>query len=139
MGWPHAIDELRAADVMHRHLSALPADTSVDAVRAYFAESASRRLAVITDDGRFLGSLDRDALPDDAPGSAAAAGYAADTPIVGPQTPAVRARALALAASSSRLPVVDATGRLVGIVAVNHLRDGFCGLPAAEAGSPPPA
>jgi CBS domain-containing protein len=32
-----------------------------------------------------------------------------------------------MALASSRLPVVDPGGRLVGIIAINSRRDGFCG------------
>lgn len=40
---------------------------------------------------------------------------------------AAAARDAALAEPSARMPVIDVDGTLVGIVAINYARDGFCG------------
>jgi CBS domain-containing protein len=111
---------------MHRRITALPASATVGELRAYFAESTSHKLALLVDGERYVGSLGADAL-DGAPDSAAAGGYAERGETVLPDVPGDVARERAMAMSSSRLPVVDAGGRLVGIIAINSRRDGFCG------------
>ena len=120
------IDGLTAGDLMHRRITTLPASSTVGELRAYFAESSSHKLALLVDGDRYAGSIEPPAL-DGAPDSAPAAALAARGDTVQPDVPAGIARERALAMPSSRLPVVDATGRLVGIIAVNHRRDGFCG------------
>ena len=120
------VDGLTAADLMHRRLTTLPAGTTVGELRRYFAESTSHKLALIVDGERYVGSVAADAVGDAAL-DVAAADIARREPVVREDSPAVDAEAAALADPSDRLPVVDADGRLVGIVAINHARDGFCG------------
>jgi CBS domain-containing protein len=122
------VDGLTAADVMHRRLTSLPASTTIRELREYFAASASRRLALIVDGERYVGSIHATALdrgPDDDGG--ALADHARPEPAIHPAAPAREARDLALADPSQRLPVVDETGALVGVVAINRGRTGFCG------------
>ncbi|HEY6762512.1 MAG TPA: CBS domain-containing protein [Baekduia sp.] len=121
------VDGLTAADVMHRQLTSLPASTTVGELRAYFASSASRRLAVVVDGERFVGSIVAAAIPDGVAGHAAAADFVAQDPTVHPSAPAQAARDLAIEQDSLRLPVVDDAGTLVGIVAITKDRRGFCG------------
>jgi Mg/Co/Ni transporter MgtE len=120
------IDGATAGDLMHRRITALPASASVGELRAYFAESTSHKLALLVDGERYAGSLEAEAL-DGADDSALASQFAERGETVAPETPADAARERALAMASSRLPVVDAGGVLVGIIAINHRRDGFCG------------
>jgi len=120
------VDGLTAADLMHRRLTTLPAATTVGELRAYFAESTSHKLALIVDGERYVGSVAADAVGDAAE-DLSAARLAQPGPVVRADAPAAEAEAAALADPSSRLPVVDADGRLVGIVAINRARDGFCG------------
>lgn len=120
------VDGLTAADLMHRRLTTLPATTTVGELRAYFAESTSHKLALIVDGERYVGAVSADALGD-TPDGLLAAQLAQPEPAVRPDAPAADAEAAALADPSDRLPVVDAEGQLVGIVAINHARDGFCG------------
>jgi len=115
-----------AADLTHRRITTLPASATVGEMRAYFAESTSHKLALLVDGERYVGSLEASAL-DGAPDSALAAELAARGDTVEPDVPAALAREQAMAMASSRLPVVDADGRLVGIIAINSRRDGFCG------------
>ena len=115
-----------AADLMHRRITTLPASATLGELRAYFAESTSHKLALLVEDERYVGSLVADAL-DGAPESDAAGGFAERGETVLPDVPADLARERAMAMASSRLPVVDADGRLVGIIAINSRRDGFCG------------
>ena len=115
-----------AADLMHRRITTLPASATVGEMRAYFAESTSHKLALLVDGERYVGSLAASSL-DGAPDSALASELAARGDTVEPDVPAALARERAVAMASSRLPVVDADGRLVGIIAINSRRDGFCG------------
>jgi CBS domain-containing protein len=120
------VHDATAADLMHRRITTLPASATVGELRAYFQESTSHKLALLVDGERFVGSLERTAL-DGAPDSDAAGTYASPGETVAPDLPADAARDRAMAMGSSRLPVVDADGRLVGIIAINSRRDGFCG------------
>lgn len=56
-------DDLTVRDVLHATLSTLDATATVADARAYFAASTSRRLAFVTDDGRYVGSLTRRTSP----------------------------------------------------------------------------
>lgn len=127
MTWPTHVDDLKAADVVHRHLSTLPGDSTVADLTAYFATSSSRRLAVLADGPQFIGSIEPDDLNEAGNPSAPAVAYASRDRVIDPEAPATAARELALAEASRRLPVVDRTGQLVGVVAITRDLDGFCG------------
>ena len=121
------VDGLTAADVMHRRLTSTPATATVGELREYFGFSTSRRLALVVDGERFLGALTPEDLAADADAGAAVAAYVRAVPSAAPADAAADARDTALATPSRRLPVVDATGALVGVVAINKDCDGFCG------------
>ena len=118
---------LTAADVVHRHASTLAASATVGEVREYFAASASRRLAVLVDDGRYVGAVAVDSLPADADPAGDAAAYAVSEPTIGPDRSAEEARDVALDYPSRRVAVVDDAGALVGVVAIDELLVKFCG------------
>lgn len=125
-----AVDEaehLTAAEVVHSRHSPLPGSSSVADVRAWFAASEHREIALLADDGMYAGSLLRDDLAGDVDPQRRAGDLARSAPTVSPQAPALRARELALAAPARRLPVVDDVGRLVGVVAITPDLRGFCG------------
>ena len=125
-----SLDEITGLDataIMHQRMSSLPASVTVGEVRAYFAESSSRQLAVLTDGDRYVGSLGASALPEAADDAALAAQFAARGTTVPPTAPADKARDLALAEPSKRLAVVDDEGRLLGIVAIDTTLTRFCG------------
>jgi CBS-domain-containing membrane protein len=121
------VDGLTAADLVHGRSSTLPGTSTVGELRAYFAESSSRQLAVLVDRDRFVGSVGRGELPDDVEASAAGADFADRGPVIEASRAAREARDAALATPSARVAVVDTGGALVGVVALNHRRDGFCG------------
>jgi CBS domain-containing protein len=77
---------------------------------------------VLVDGERYMGAIAASAIPD----ASASLDYATLEPTIHASAPAEVARDLALRQASLRLPVVD-EGRLVGIVAINARRDGFCG------------
>ena len=79
------------------------------------------------DDRRYVGSVSAEDLPEDAEPSAPARDLVQAGPTIKPSAPAQQARDAALESASARLPVVDEHGALVGVVAINHARDGFCG------------
>jgi CBS domain-containing protein len=127
MTWPENLEALTAADVMHRRLTSLPAETTVGEMRDYFAESASRKLALLADGGRYTGAVERSALPEDAEAGQPGAAYAGSHPTVKPDADATYARNLGLELPSLRVPVVSESGELLGIVAITRGRDAFCG------------
>jgi CBS domain-containing protein len=122
-----AVDGLTVEAVMHAQPSALPASATIGDVRDYFAESASRRLALLVDEeGVFAGSLTPAQL---SPGDPArpAVEVAERGPTVTPGEPAVTGRDVALQTDIRRVAVVDDGGHLVGVVAVTGDLQSFCG------------
>ena len=119
---------LTAADVVHRKFSALPADTTIGAVREWFAASTSRRMAFLADAERYVGSLSRDDVAGDIlDPNAPAADVSHAGPTVLPDAPASEGEQLALRTDARRVPVVDRDGRLLGVVSVTEDRQAFCG------------
>lgn len=120
-------DGRTARDLVHVRMSSTPASATVADVRAFFAGSANRRLAVLADeDGRVAGVL----VPADvvaADPSEPARGHARNGPTVAADAPAAVARDAALATDTRRIPVVEADGTLVGVVAVDEHERYFCG------------
>jgi CBS domain-containing protein len=123
---------LTVADVTHSRFKALPATATVAEVREWFAASDSRRLALFVDDDRYVGSL----VPEDLAGAGDPARPAAELAkrgtTVSPEDPAKRGEELALGSGTLRAPVVDADGRLLGVVAVTEDLQGFCGTGGAD-------
>ena len=118
---------LAAADVMHRRASTLSASATVGEVREYFAGSGSHRIALLVDGGRYAGMVTPAVLPADADDAAPASVYAVRGPTISPDASADEARDRTLAEPSRRMPVVDAEGALVGIVAIDENLTRFCG------------
>jgi CBS domain-containing protein len=120
-------DGLTVADITHIRFSALPATATVGDVRAWFQESASRRLAFVADGDRYLGSLTPADVADVADAARPAVEVAQDGPTIAPEAPATSGRDLALLSDARRVPVVDGDGRLLGVVAVTGDLQCFCG------------
>jgi CBS domain-containing protein len=119
-------DGLTVADVTHSQFKALPPSATVGEVRDWFEASESRQMALFADEGRYEGCLLRGDL-ETADSAEAAVGYAQRGATVAPHEPASLGEELALATPARRVPVVDGEGRLVGIVAVTHDLQAFCG------------
>ena len=114
-----AVDGLTVADVMHDEFTTLPAAATVAEVRAWFAVSESRRLALLADGRRYAGALTPADLADEAIADAAPALEHADAgPTLAPGTPAAAGRDVVLQSATRRVPVVDGDGRLVGVLAM---------------------
>ena len=121
------VDGLTAANVMNRHVTTVPVTATVGDVRDYFGVNSSRRLAAIVDGSRYVGSIVPDALVEDVDASAPAVDHATYGPVVDERADATVARDMALEHPSRRVPVVNESGELVGIVAIKQRLDGFCG------------
>jgi len=119
--------QLCAADVIHRRLGALPADSTVGQVRDWFAASSHRRIAVLANHRRYAGSLTREDLGDEPDPLRPATDFARPGPTVTPDAPALTAHQLAIATPALRVPVVDHDGTLIGVVGVTDDLAGFCG------------
>lgn len=118
---------LTAADVVHKHFSALPVDATIAQARGWFAASSHRRIAVLADDQRYAGSLTRDAVGGDLDPHRPAADAASPGPTVAPEAPAHTAHELAIATPVLRVPVVAHDGTLIGVVGVTEDLAAFCG------------
>jgi CBS domain-containing protein len=110
-------------DVMLAEARTIPPDTPVEEVRETFANPRVK-LLLVAEGERFLGTLS----PDDVPAAGTiAAGVDAETETLDP-TDSVE-RALELLEHASRVPVVDAEGRLHGLVCLNRGKSAFCASP----------
>jgi CBS domain-containing protein len=121
------VQGLTAGDLVHRHISSTEAGVTVGELRDYFAASSSRKLAVLVDGGRYVGSVTADAISDDVGAELPATEVAQLGPTAAAQLPAAAARDLAMEQPSHRLPVVDDDGLLIGVIAVNAAKNEFCG------------
>ena len=127
---PTRLDEaagLTVADVTHSRFSPFPVTATVGEVRAWFDASGSHKIALLSDDGRYVGSLLPGDLADAGDANELAAPRARRGETVSPEEPAKRGEELALSSGTLRAPVVDNEGRLVGVVAVTEDLQGFCG------------
>src|SRR4029079_2692058 len=110
-------------DVMLAEARTIPPDTPAETVRETFANPRVK-LLLVAEGEQFLGTLAPDAVP--------ASGTIA--PGVDTGTPALQPRggietAPQLLEHSSRVPVVDADGRLHGLVCLNRGKSAFCASP----------
>lgn len=126
--WRRPLTGLTARDVVHARAATVPAASTVGELRAYFTEHPSHRVAVLVDDVRFAGAVSQDALPAEADAAAPAVGFAAEVATIAADAPAADARDLGVAAAERRVVVVEPDGRYVGVVAINHRCDDFCGV-----------
>ena len=76
-------------------------------------------------------------LPGDADDASPIAAYTTRPVTISPDAAATEAREIGLTLPSRRLPVVDAGGKLVGVVAITRSLDGFCGTPERRVSAAP--
>lgn len=128
------VDGLTVADVMHADVASMPATATVAELRAWFARSPSRRLAVITAGGRYAGALTPADVEGDGPGDRPALELARERPTVAPAATAAEGRDLALASDARRVPVVDDAGAFHGVLALTTDLEHFACRPAPASG-----
>ena len=115
------------SDVMLRDARAVEPSTPVAEARETFANPRVK-LLLVTDGERFLGTLSADDLPARA-GGTIEAHVRADAQRLAPGDPIERALELAEASGAIRIPVVDASDRLHGLVCFNGAHSAFCTSP----------
>jgi CBS domain-containing protein len=118
---------LTVGEVIHKRFTTLPASATIGEVSDWFAASTSRRMAVLADEGRYLGSLMPADVTGDVDRARPAAEVAKDGPTISPDAPARAGEEIALLTESRRVPVVDHAGQLLGIVSVTGDLTSFCG------------
>ena len=118
---------LVVADVIHKRFSALPASATIGEVRDWFAVSTHRRMAVLADDGRYIGMLSAADVAGDGDAARPARELARQEPTIPPDAPARAAHGAALTTDARRVPVVDSHGHLLGVVGVTDDLAAFCG------------
>jgi CBS domain-containing protein len=110
-------------DVMLAEARTIPPDPPVEDVRETFANPRVK-LLLVAEGERFVGTL----TPDDVPATGTIAqGVDASAPTLAPDDGIDRA--LELLEHTSRVPVVDADGRLHGLVCLNRGKSAFCASP----------
>jgi CBS domain-containing protein len=117
-------------DVMLKEARAIAPDTPVAAVRETFA-NPHVKLMLVADGDRYLGTVAPHDLDGAADGTIAAL-VESGTPRVAPEDPIDKALALLSEPGTDRVPVVDADGRLHGLVCLNRRRSAFCASPSAR-------
>jgi CBS domain-containing protein len=114
-------------DVLLREARAVAPDTPLREVRETF-ENPRVKLLLVADGERFLGTLAPEDVPADGDGTIAAH-VRQDAPRLGAGDDVEQALKLVQETGASRIPVVDADGRLEGLVCFNHARNVFCASP----------
>ncbi|HEV8451845.1 MAG TPA: CBS domain-containing protein [Gaiellales bacterium] len=117
----------RVAEVMIKRPKTLAAGATVSDARRLFDNPRVQVCPVVEDDGRLVGELRRDLIPDSAEGDAPARAYAGGRP------PTISAEASMGEAmqhlerlDSERLAVIDDDGRLTGLLCLNRRHGRFC-------------
>jgi CBS domain-containing protein len=114
-------------DVMMRGAETVGPAMPLAEARAFF--TPRKKLLLVTDGDRFLGTLTPDDLPDTDDGPIGPH-VNADAPRVAPADPVSAAMSLVAAEGMTRIPVVGADDRLQGMVCFNRSHDAFCIYPS---------
>ena len=115
------------SDVMMREAESVAPSMPLAEARAFF--TPRKKLLLVTEGERFLGTLGPDDLPatDDGP---IGPHVRADAPRVTPEDPVSAAMALVAGEGMTRIPVVDSGDRLQGMVCFNRSHEAFCIYPS---------
>ena len=126
---------LRAADVALRRPDLLRDSATVGEVRAFFAASAHRHLALLVDDrGLLVATVAADDVPSGADPRDRARGWGSLVGRTVPwDTPEPAVRRLLTTTGSRRVAVVDEDGHVVGLVCLKRSGKGFCTDEGVEA------
>ena len=84
-------------------------------------------MAVLADDGRYIGMLTQADVAGDADAARPARELARHDPTIPPDAPARAGHEAALKTDARRVPVVDGHGHLLGVVGVTDDLAAFCG------------
>jgi CBS domain-containing protein len=114
------------SDVMMREAGSVGPDMPLADARAFF--TPHKKLLLVTEGDRFLGTLTPDDLPETDDG-AIGPHVNANAPRVTPADPVSAAMALVEDEGMTRIPVVDG-GRLQGMVCFNRSHEAFCVYPS---------
>ena len=114
-------------DVMMRGAETVGPDMPLADARAFF--SPRKKLLLVTDGDRFLGTLTPDDLPATDDG-AIGPHVNAHAPRVTPDDPVSAAMALVATEGMTRIPVVGSDERLEGMVCFNRSHEAFCIYPS---------
>ena len=115
------------SDVMMREAESVGPDMPLAEARAFF--TPRKKLLLVTDGERFLGTLTPDDVPAEGDGPIEPH-VRADTPRVAPEDPVARALEIVETTGMTRIPVVDASDRLQGLVCFNASHEAFCIYPS---------
>lgn len=115
----------RARDVMLTDPDVHDPATSLAEARAAF-ESPKQKLLVVCDDGRYVGSIRRDGIPDSDDSTLLTDHLDTSVPTVGPDAETATLPAIVADSGVNRIPVVDPNGRLLGLICFNPGADTFC-------------
>jgi CBS domain-containing protein len=115
-------------DVMMRGAETVGPATPLAEAREVFV-SPRKKLLLVTDGERFVGTLTPDDVPDEGDGPIEPH-VRADTPRVAPEDPVARALEIVETTGMTRIPVVDASDRLQGLVCFNASHEAFCIYPS---------
>lgn len=118
---------LRVRDAMVSRPKTVPADATVEDLRAMFA-NPHVRTALLVEGSRFVGVVHRDQLDDRIAGDSPAHALASrDVPTTDPDAPLSEAIAVLDARDEHRLVVLDPDGeQLCGLLCLTRDRNGFC-------------
>jgi Mg/Co/Ni transporter MgtE len=114
-------------DVLLREARTVPPETPLHEVRETFANPRVK-LLLVADGERFLGTIGPDDLPSGGDGTIAAH-VRQDAPRLRADDDVEAALRLVEQTGAARIPVVDESGRLEGLVCFNHARNVFCASP----------
>jgi CBS domain-containing protein len=114
------------SDVMMREAESVGPDMPLADARAFF--SPRKKLLLVTEGDRFLGTLTPDDLPESGDG-AIGPHVNTDPPRVTPDDPVSAAMALVDGEGMTRIPVVEGD-RLQGMVCFNRSHEAFCIYPS---------
>ena len=114
------------SEIMIRNPKLLSADASVADARALFSNPKVLVAPLVDGEGRVTGELGRDDVPSSADEAEHAADYSSDPHLIAPDATMRAAIDTLTEVDGERLVVVDADGRLAGMLCLNR-RDGrFC-------------
>lgn len=120
-------DGLLVRDVMLPSPKTLPADASAGDLRRLFVEGRVLVALLVDDDGAFVGAVEHDELSADIPDERPARELVSQgVESIAPKETAAEALSRLDERAGKRMVVLDADGRLRGLICLTADRSGFC-------------